>query len=185
MRIIAGKYKGRVIRSPKGLPVRPTTDRTKEALFNRLSHELDWEGLRVLDLFAGTGNLTLEFWSRGAAQVVSVDKHPRCVAAIKQHLRDLGIEGGKVVRMEAHRFIAQEEGSYNLIFMDPPYAMPGQPELVQAILSGTLLTEEGLLIVEHAPQFKFEHLPGFVEQRTYGSSCLSTFEREKNSEESL
>jgi 16S rRNA (guanine966-N2)-methyltransferase len=177
MRIISGKYGGRVIHSPKGLPVRPTTDRTKEALFNLLGHRLAWEGLRVLDLFAGTGNITLECWSRGASQVVSVDQNGRCVGAIKGHLRELGIEGGKVVRMEVGRFLRQTDQQFDLVFMDPPYAMNGQEEIIAQILDQPVLEEDGLLIVEHAAQVSFDHLTGFTERREYGSSQLSFFER--------
>jgi 16S rRNA (guanine966-N2)-methyltransferase len=175
MRIISGKYGGRVIHSPKGLPVRPTTDRTKEALFNLLSHRLDWEGLRVLDLFAGTGNISLECWSRGAREVVSVDQNGRCVGAIKGHLRDLGIEGGKVIRMEARRFLRQSDQPFDLVFMDPPYAMSGQEEIITQILDQPVLAEAGILIVEHAAQVSFDHLRGFTERRDYGSSQLSFF----------
>ncbi len=175
MRIIGGTYKGRTIRSPKGLPVRPTTDRTKEALFNRLNHLVELAGIKVLDLFAGTGNMTLEFWSRGARQVVSVDQHHRCVGTIKQHLRDLQIRGGSVIRMDARRYVSQATESFDLIFMDPPYALPGQPELVEQILAGELLTPDGILIVEHSPQLNFEEIEGFEESRIYGSSALSTF----------
>lgn len=185
MRIIGGTYGGRVIQSPKGLPVRPTTDRTKEALFNLLRHRLDWAGLRVLDLFAGTGNLTLEFWSRGVAEVVSVDQNRRCVAAIKGHLRTLGIEGGQVLCMEVGRFLRHNDRAFDLVFMDPPYAMPGQEELIRHILSGPALAPAGLLIVEHAAQVSFDHLPGFEQRRSYGTSLLSFFERRDSLPEAL
>ena len=175
MRIIGGKYGGRNIHSPKGLPVRPTTDRTKEALFNVLSHRLDWPQTRVLDLFAGTGNISLECWSRGAASVTSVDKHPRCVAAIKKHKEELGIEGGKVIRMDVRKYVKQLEGPFDLIFMDPPYALPNQESLVISILEGGGLSQDGLLIVEHTPQLKFDNLPLFESVRVYGSSALSFF----------
>ncbi len=177
MRIIAGKYKGRVLRSPKGLPVRPTTDRTKESLFNILHNWYDWEGLRVLDLFAGTGNVSLEFWSRGVTEVISVDQHPGCVKTIQAGKNTLGIEGGKVIQMEVNAFVRQYTGPpFDLIFMDPPYAMPRQPELVINILQKGLLADKGTLIVEHASQLKLEHLPSFDMVKTYGSSCLSFFE---------
>jgi 16S rRNA (guanine966-N2)-methyltransferase len=182
MRIIGGKFGGRVIRSPKGLPVRPTTDRVKEALFNRLAHQVELEGIIALDLFAGTGNISLELWSRGADRVVSVDQHGRCVSAIRAHLHELGLGGGEVLRMEASRFVHDATDTFDLIFMDPPYAMAGQPALVQAIWDRDLLAPGGILVVEHAPQLGFQALPGFVEQRDYGSSCLSFFEAEEESQ---
>jgi 16S rRNA (guanine966-N2)-methyltransferase len=176
MRIISGKYKGRILRSPKGLPVRPTTDRTKESLFNILHNWYDWEGLRVLDLFAGTGNVSLEFWSRGVAEVISVDQHRGCVKAIEAAKRTLGIEGGKVVQMDVRAFVKQFNGApFDLIFMDPPYAMPRQAELVSEILQKGMLAENGTLIVEHASQIKMNQLEGFEMEKTYGSSRLSFF----------
>ena len=176
MRIIAGKYRGRVLHPPKGLPVRPTTDRTKESLFNILHNWYEWEGLRVLDLFAGTGNVSLEFWSRGVAEVISVDQHPRCVQAIESARRELGITGGKVIKMEAGSFVPQcASDSFDIIFMDPPYAMPSQPELVAQILQNGLLRENGTLIVEHSSHILIDELPGFDMQKTYGSSRLSFF----------
>lgn len=177
MRIIGGTFGGRVLHSPKGLPVRPTTDRVKEALFNSLSHQLDWEGLRVLDLCAGTGGMTLEFWSRGVDEVVSVDQSGRCIAAIKGHMRDLGIRGGQVIRMEGGRFLRQAEAPFDIIFIDPPYAMQGQEAWVQLILTKPLLVSSGILILEHASQVGFTHIDGFQQQRSYGSSVLSWFHR--------
>ncbi|WNJ20929.1 16S rRNA (guanine(966)-N(2))-methyltransferase RsmD [Pontibacter sp. G13] len=177
MRIISGKFKGKVIHAPKGLPVRPTTDRTKEALFNILSNRYEWEGMRVLDLFAGTGNMTYEFWSRGVESVLSVDQHIGCVKTIQRGLKELGVPG-KVVKADVRKFIRQHSGSYDLIFMDPPYAMPGQDQIIQQIMEGKLLAAQGDLWVEHASQNSFDHLPGFVELRKYGSSSVSLFEAE-------
>jgi len=178
MRIIGGKFGGRTIHSPKGLPVRPTTDRTKEALFNVLGHRLYWEETRVLDLFAGTGNISLECWSRGAQHVTSVDKHPRCVAAIRKHLESLGVAEAEVIRMDVKRYVKQAGGIYDWIFMDPPYAMPDQESLVMTILENDLLAENGLLTVEHTPQLKLAHLPYFESVRVYGSSALSFFSKD-------
>ncbi|MEL6675897.1 MAG: RsmD family RNA methyltransferase [Bacteroidota bacterium] len=174
MRIISGEFGGRVWHPPKGLPVRPTTDRTKEALFNRLSHAINWEDTSVLDLFAGTGNISLECWSRGAKEVVSVDKHPGCVRAIKEIKARWHISGGKVIRKDVRSFLKGEATPFDLVFMDPPYAMPQQEALVAMIME-RWLAPEGTLVVEHAPQVNFRSLPGFDEERKYGSSHLSFF----------
>lgn len=174
MRIIAGKYRGRHLRPPQGLPVRPTTDRTKEALFNILSQRLDWEGLRVLDLFAGTGNITFECYSRGAATVWAVDRDRRCVAAIKAGLQALGLPPRDVWQQEVARFLPRCEDTFDLVFMDPPYAMPGQPALIAQIQEG-VLAPDGLLVVEHASQVPLDALPGWEESRRYGDSTLSFF----------
>ncbi|MEO0471564.1 MAG: 16S rRNA (guanine(966)-N(2))-methyltransferase RsmD [Bacteroidota bacterium] len=176
MRIIAGKYRGRVIHTPKGLPVRPTTDRTKESLFNILSHRLDWEDCKVLDLFSGTGNISLECWSRGAKSVVSVDQNARCVAAIRAAMSALRITGAEVIKMNAFSYVRQQQGEvFDLVFMDPPYAMARQPELVEAILNNDLLANDGLLVVEHSSQNQLAQVAGFEMTKIYGSSSISFF----------
>lgn len=160
--------------SPKGLPVRPTTDRTREALFNILSHRLEWPETRVLDLFSGTGSVSLECLSRGASTVVSVDRDHRCIQALKRLQADWKLPG-RVIKREVSRFLAGAPSSYDLIFMDPPYAMPAQEQLVIAAQK-RWLAADGILILEHAPPAtRFEQLDGFQEVRIYGSSCLSFF----------
>jgi len=176
MRIISGKYGGRILRLPKGLPVRPTTDRTKESLFNILSQRVQWPGLSVLDLFSGTGNISLECWSRGATQVVSVDRHPRCVRAIRQGMSELGIQGAEVIQSDVKKFLRQSGRSFDLIFMDPPYDMEGQKELVLQVFEKQWLAPQGWLIIEHRSLRSFDDLPHFSFVRTYGSSSLSFFQ---------
>ncbi|MEZ4825781.1 MAG: 16S rRNA (guanine(966)-N(2))-methyltransferase RsmD [Bacteroidia bacterium] len=179
MRIIGGKYGGRNIHVPKGLPVRPTTDRTKEALFNILNNELDWEETHVLDLFAGTGNISLECLSRGAAYVTSVDQHPKCISAIQAAYEMLNISNAHTVKANVWQFIRQDHDSYDLIFMDPPYDMPRQDELIASIMAQSWLHEEGILIVEHNSHLPFSSLAGFDFSRVYGSSTLSFFRHPK------
>lgn len=178
MRIIGGTHGGRVLHVPKGLPVRPTTDRTKEALFNILSHQIYWEETRVLDLFCGTGNISLECLSRGAKDVLSVDKHPRCIKAVTSMKKNLGIHTGKTLCVDVWKFLRQHEGTYDFIFLDPPYALPGQEGLIQLIFEQNLLAEDGLLVLEHSSTLSFSSLEGFDSLRKYGSSHLSFFVRE-------
>lgn len=175
MRIISGKYRGRTIHTPKGLPVRPTTDRTKEALFNILRNRYDLEGLEVLDLFSGTGNMSLEFWSRKVAQVISVDQHHKCVSSLRNTMENWGIAEGKAIRMDARKFLKQTPLSFDIIFMDPPYQLPRQEELIQLVFERNLLNPDGLLVLEHAPQLQFTSHPHLEQVKTYGSSCLSFF----------
>lgn len=175
MRVIGGTYKGRILHSPKGLPVRPTTDRTKEALFNILNNYLVWEESSVLDLFSGTGNISIECWSRGARKVVSVDRHPRCIKAIQQSMRTLGIENPTIIKRDIKAFLKQSPEPYELVFMDPPYAMPGQESLVEKILNQGWLHPEGWLVAEHATHRDYDNLPGHQFSRVYGSSTLSFF----------
>lgn len=175
MRIIAGKYGGRQLRPPKGLPVRPTTDRAREALFNILVNRVDFEGIAVLDCFAGTGAMSYEFLSRGAAEVHAVDRDFNCVRYIKETFRALGAQGGKAVRMPVDRFLQKAQQQYDIIFMDPPYGMPGLKALVTTCFERELLRPDGTLILEHPIQETYEDLPYWSEIRNYGGSAFSFF----------
>lgn len=175
MRVIAGKYGGRPIHTPKGLPVRPTTDRTREALFNILNQYLDWESTNVLDLFCGTAAVSLECTSRGVTQVVCVDQDRRCVLAAKKLFSQFGETGVKVHKMKAETFIKKCDTQFDFIFMDPPYAMVGQSALIISIFKRELLKKDGLLVIEHTSKQSFESLPHFNFCRKYGSSSLSFF----------
>jgi 16S rRNA (guanine(966)-N(2))-methyltransferase RsmD len=177
MRIIGGTHGGRTIPETKGLPVRPTTDRTKEALFNLLMHRYQFDGLAVLDLFTGTGNLSFECRSRGASPVIAVDKNRRCLQAVERVMQQLDLPGIELVQADAHRFVAETPHTFDLILMDPPYGLPTLEQLVRAILDRPLLRPGGLLVAEHGKQQRLDHLPGFEAMRTYGSSQLSLFGR--------
>lgn len=175
MRVISGSLKGRVIKAPKKLPVRPTTDKAKEGLFNILMNRLEMKELAVLDLFAGTGNMTFEFLSRGAVSTTSVDKNFHCVAFINTVLQDWKLSNGKALRTDAMKFISAPSGRYDLIFADPPYDFDHYPELVTRILENSLLNPEGLLIVEHPSSVSFEEVPQFQFVRNYGKVHFSFF----------
>ncbi len=175
MRIIGGKFGGRVIQVPKGLPLRPTTDKTKEALFNILQHRIDWEETRVLDLFAGTGNISLECLSRGAEEIWAVDQERKCIEAIKKAMQSLGDTGIRLTRSEVGKFLNSCTETFDLIFMDPPYAMSGQEDMIRLILNKPLLSKDGMLILEHLSQRDFSSMKGFERVKKYGSSSLSFF----------
>lgn len=177
IRIISGIHKGRRIRAPKGLPVRPTTDRAKESLFNILGHRIDWEHAEVLDLFAGTGNISYECASRGCPRVVAVDAHAGCVRFIQQTAGELQLP------VEAHKrdvskFLRQSGECFDLIFADPPYDQSEEAlkELVGLCLEGGLLKKGGILVIEHTPQRDLTAQDGFVEVRNYGSTRFSFFQ---------
>lgn len=176
MRIIAGKYKGRVIHAPKAIPARPTTDRSKESLFNILNNRIELEGIRVLDLFSGTGNMAFEFASRGAELVHAVDQHATAVSFITSSFETLGCKTGKAINANALTFYKRASGPYDLIFADPPYGLPGIPKFVEDIMQSSLLKEGGLFILEHAVQV----VPGDkyrVDYRVYGQSAFSFYEK--------
>ena len=175
MRIIGGKNRGRVIQAPQGLPVRPTTDQAKEGLFNILSHRFQITDSKVLELFAGTGNVSYEFWSRGAASVTAVDQHPACVRFIQSTFKLLGAQG-EAICLDADRFVSRTSGPYQIVFMDPPYAWAGVPALLEAIFANNLVIEKGLVVVEHSSSTQYGSLRYFLESRKYGSSSFSFFQ---------
>jgi 16S rRNA (guanine(966)-N(2))-methyltransferase RsmD len=175
MRIIGGKLKGLRLNTPKNLPVRPTTDLAKEALFNILNNQLDYEGLTVLDLFSGTGNISLEFASRGAAQVVSVDRSIHCINYLKDTARQHKLEDIKTYKADVFKYLGMETETYDVIFADPPYDLNRIPEIPKIVFDKQLLKVDGLLIVEHQSMQNLSQHPTFVEQRKYGHSSFSFF----------
>ncbi len=175
MRIIGGRLKGRRIYPPANLPVRPTTDVAKEALFNILQNRLHLENIRVLDLFSGTGNLSLEFASRGAAEVLAVDRDFACYNYLKKTAREWQLENIKTFKADVFKFLDLETEPFDLIFADPPYDLPGIPEIAKKIFDKVLLKPGGLLIIEHPSMKKLDNHPNFEDQRIYGSSSFSFF----------
>jgi len=176
MRIISGKHKGRRLNAPKNLPVRPTTDMAKEGLFNILNNNYYFGDLKVLDLFAGTGNISYEFASRGAKQITAVDSHKGCIQFIAQTtgLLDLAIEP---VKADVFSYLERTTEKYDIVFADAPYAMvmADFEKIAQLVFSNNLLLEDGLLIIEHAKQTDLSDSPQFKTSRKYGGSVFSFF----------
>ena len=175
MRIISGKYKGRIFDPPPGLPIRPTTDRAREGLFNILSHRYEIEEKKCLDLFSGAGGVTFELLSRGASSVVSVDKNYGCMDFIRQTLRKLGEDENNVIRDDVERFLKVTKGKFDLIFSDPPYALQAQSEMIRTIFEREILNPEGMLVWEHDSHTTFNYLPQHFETREYGKGSFSFF----------
>lgn len=175
MRIIGGRLKGLRLNPPQNLPVRPTTDLAKEALFNILQNQIDIEGAKVLDLFSGTGNLSLEFASREAVEVVSVDKSIRCVHYLKDMAKQHGLEQIKTYNADVFKYLQMETEVYDLIFADPPYDLSRIPEIIKIVFERKLLSPDGILIVEHQTLQNLSNHPAFTEQRKYGHSSFSFF----------
>jgi len=175
MRIIGGALKGLRLNPTKNLPVRPTTDLAKEALFNILQNQIEFDDITVLDLFCGTGNISFEFASRGAKQVISVDRSIHCLNYIKDTARQHGLTTIKTFKADIFKYLQLETDQYNLIFADPPYDMNGIPEIPKIIFEKNLLSQGGLLIVEHQSMQNLSNHPAFVEQRKYGHSSFSFF----------
>ncbi|MDR0955308.1 MAG: RsmD family RNA methyltransferase [Rikenellaceae bacterium] len=175
MRIISGKYKGRLIHPPKNLRARPTTDFAKENLFNVLGNRIDLEGLNVLDLFAGTGSISYEFVSRGAATVTAVEINAVHVHFIQSTARTFGIDNLFVVRANAFLYLKGVKKQFDLIFADPPYDISGSETLPDMVFDHDLLRPEGIFILEHSRNLQFDNHPFFLESRSYGSVQFTLF----------
>jgi len=175
MRIISGKYRGRKILAPANLPVRPTTDFAKEGLFNILSNHFDFTELEVLDLFAGTGNISFEFISRGAKSVLAVDSNSKCADFINQTARKFDYRNLFVIRSDYKSFLLQTSKTWNLIFADPPYGMENTEDLPSIILDKKILKARGWFIIEHDRKINFSDSPFFLDHRTYGNVNFSFF----------
>lgn len=174
MRIIGGVHRGKVLKLPKDLPVRPTTDFAKEALFNILNNKLDFNEIHVLDLFSGTGHISLEFASRGAGQVVAVDMHFKCVKFLSSMAAQLKLPIN-AVKSDVFDFLQKSGNTYDLIFADPPYALENIPDIHQFVMTKKLLKTEGTLIIEHGSKTDLSNLAGFEQMRKYGNVHFSFF----------
>jgi len=176
VRIISGTYKGRRISPPKNLPVRPTTDMSKESLFNILNNHFDFTAISVLDLFAGTGNISYEFGSRGAESITCVDEDFGCIRFIKQTAAEFDFPIA-AIKSNVFTFLEKNSGAYDVIFADPPYHMEQAQfeKLVNLIFEKKLLAGEGMLIVEHSKHTKLAAMPHFSFDKHYGGSVFTFF----------
>lgn len=175
MRIITGKYKGRRFEVPRTFKARPTTDFAKENIFNVLNGYVDIEGATALDLFAGTGSITLEMLSRGCSSVVSVEADRDHAAFIRQCLEKIGVKECSLIRGDVFRFLKSSRQQYDIIFADPPYALKELAQIPDLIFQNELLKPDGLFVLEHGKDNNFEQHPHFVEHRAYGSVNFSIF----------
>lgn len=176
MRIISGKYKGKRIQVPKNFHSRPTTDRAKEALFSIIDSQYDFDGLKVLDLFFGTGSITIEFLSRGVNRVVSVDHNFHSIKHLNKFIEKEKIEDIKTVKADYKSFLNHNSEKFDIIFADPPFDMNGVQEIPKLIFNTEILTEIGTLIIEHSDRIDLSNHPNFVDCRNYGGVAFSFFE---------
>ena len=176
MRIITGIYKGRRFDIPHTFKARPTTDFAKENIFNVLNSYIDFEGATALDLFAGTGSISLELLSRGCQQVVSIEKDRDHHAFIRQCVQKLGADNSVVIRGDVFRYIKSCSQQFDFIFADPPYQLTELAQIPDLIFEKGLLKEEGIFVLEHGAQNNFSNHPHFVEHRKYGSVNFSIFQ---------
>lgn len=175
MRIITGKYKGRHFDIPRTFKARPTTDFAKENIFNVLNGYIDFEDAVALDLFSGTGSISLELLSRGCSSVVSVEADRDHFNFIRQCLRKLGNESCITIRGDVFRFMKSCRRQFDFIFADPPYALPELPRIPSLVFEYGLLKEDGVFVFEHGKHNDFSDNPHFMERRVYGSVNFSVF----------
>jgi 16S rRNA (guanine966-N2)-methyltransferase len=174
VRVISGKFKSRRFSVPKGFPSRPTTDFAKEGLFNLLENRLDFDGLEVVDLFAGTGNIGIEFLSRGVEKVTSVDSNFKCVKHIFALSKQLNVEQSlSVLKADCLHFVSSSKGPFDIVFADPPYEYKFHLDLYRSIQKHHLAKPTGLIIIEHGRQTSFSGLEGFLFQKNYGNVYFS------------
>ena len=175
MRIITGQYKGRHFDIPRTFKARPTTDFAKENIFNVLNAYIDFEGTTALDLFSGTGSISLELLSRGCSTVVSVEADRDHHAFIKQCIAKLATDRCMTIRGDVFRFVKSCRQQFDFIFADPPYALKELSSIPDLIFSRDLLKPDGIFVFEHGKDNDFSSHPCFVEHRSYGSVNFSLF----------
>ena len=183
MRIVSGKYKGRRLTAPKQLPVRPTTDMAKEALFNILNNQYYFDELSVLDLFAGTGNISYEFASRGAEDITAVDNHYGCIKYINSIIQELVLPI-TTIKSDVFNYLTNSKRSFDIVFADPPYNLSQEQfeKLIQLVFDNDLVNPIGLCIIEHSKHTDLSMAQGFYDQKRYGGNCFSFFRKEKKAD---
>jgi len=175
LRIVGGEYKGRKIAVSRSFDSRPTTDFAREALFNILTNHVDFEEIRVLDLFSGTGSISFEFASRGCMEIDLVDSNIRSVQFIAGIAQELGMKGINLVRMDVFRFIPVCKKQYHVIFADPPFALKNLQDIPDMVLEQPLLLPGGWFVLEHGKNHNFNTHPRFFNERNYGSVHFTFF----------
>ncbi|MDR2011018.1 MAG: 16S rRNA (guanine(966)-N(2))-methyltransferase RsmD [Bacteroidales bacterium] len=180
MRIIGGKYKGKIITPPSNFKARPTTDFAKEALFNILQNHFNFENVDVLDLFSGTGSVSYEFASRNCKSVIAVDSNYNHVKYIEKQFETMGFSQAKIYKSDVFRFLNSCNKKFDIIFADPPYDLENIEEIYDLVFKNKLLSDTSLLIIEHSEKNDFSQYPHFMMLKKYGSVHFSFFDIEIN-----
>ncbi|MGJ7031609.1 RsmD family RNA methyltransferase [Niabella hirudinis] len=176
MRIIAGDLGGRKIHPPAKMPhTRPTTDVAKEGLFNVLQHRIDFEAIKTLDLFGGTGSISYELASRGAEDLTIVEKDHAMFEFIRKTATSLGIENIRFVKMDVFKYLETCNTAYDFIFAGPPYALATIDELPKIIIEKRLLKENGWFVLEHTPRNDYKQFEKYSFEKNYGTTIFSVF----------
>lgn len=176
MRIISGSLGGRKINPPPNMPyTRPTTDIAKEGLFNILQNNLDFEELKTLDLFGGTGSISYELASRGVQDLTIVEKDNQMFSFIKKTSEALHLQNFKLLKSDVFKFMENTDQQYDFIFAGPPYALQNIDDLPKLVFDKGLLKEGGWFVLEHTPRNDYETFPFFKMARNYGTTIFSFF----------
>ena len=183
MRIISGKFGGRRFTPPaKNWPTRPTTDISKEGLFNILQNQIDFSETQMLDLFGGTGNHCYEFISRGCEDVTYVDQHGPAISFVRKMSAELDVENNiNIIKSDVFKFIKRNSRSYDYIFAGPPYPLPNLNEIPDILFTTNILKKDGLFVMEHNPNHNFENHQHFVQARKYGQTIFAFFRWQEES----
>lgn len=177
MRVVSGKFKGRRFDIPRTFKARPTTDFAKENIFNVLANLIDFEDTEnALDLFAGTGSISIEMLSRGCGHVTSVEKDRDHFAFIKKVTESLKVTNHTAVLGDVFRFVERYKGRpFNLVFADPPYTLDNIDDIPSLVMGSGILAPDGIFVMEHGKHNDFSTLPDFDQRRSYGSVNFSIF----------
>ena len=174
MRIISGSLKGRILPKNSKLKARPTTDKAKEALFNILNYTVDYEAIKLLDLFSGTGTISFEFASRGVKDITAVElrfDHYKHIHVVNRELET----NLKIIKADVFKYLKKTTETFDLVFADPPFDMENFENVLLAISKANIINEGGMLILEHGPRINFSEHPNFTEHRNYGKVQFSFF----------
>ncbi len=176
MRIIGGKYRGKIIIPPANFRSRPTTDFAKEALFNILFNSFNFENIDVLDLFSGTGSITYEFCSRNVKSIIAIESNYNNVSYIDKQLKKMDFNNAKVIKSDVFKYLKNCNQKFDVVFADPPYNMENIEEIYHAVFQNNILSDTSFLIIEHSKNNDFSKYPHFYMQKKYGSVHFSFFD---------
>ena len=176
MRIVGGEFSGRRFNPPSGIPARPTTDVAKEGLFNTLENLMDLDGITTCDIFGGTGSISYELASRGAADLTIIERDTASINFIKKTAKDLGIEDKMhIIKGDVFRFMKQSTAQYDFIFAGPPYALANIDDLPHLVYEKEMLAADGIFVLEHTPRNDYQQHPGFLRMKNYGTTVFTFF----------
>ena len=178
MRIVGGEFGGRRFSPPARIPARPTTELAKEGLFNMLGNSMELDGIKTLDLFGGTGSISYELASRGAADLTLVERDPTTIEFIKKTVDQLGISDKlNIIRGEVFKFMKQCTDQYDFIFAGPPYALQNIDELPLLVFEQNLLLPGGVFVLEHTPRNDYQKHPHYQRMKNYGTTVFTFFKQ--------